>query len=162
MGFSVFAGDVSEKMSRRTAANLEKLFPASVAFMSEEACESSRPLPPALLQQRSLRKRAEVRHWDATRQWPLSDTIAEAGGADILVATNLPWGGKLHGQEEEAFGVVRCLLQSYPRATFCIIAPECVRELLAETGRFQLAYEAPAGNKKCTLFVGRGGGDESL
>jgi len=149
----VCAGDVSERMARRTAANLDKFFAGDVLFEEASAgADGDAPMAPDPMQCQHIR----VRHWDATKRWPLPSSCAEAAeGAGMLVAGNLPWGGSLAGKEEDAAEIVLCLAREFPQATLCLIVPEIVRQDCVDSGSLWILHQAPVA-KKAALLVCRG------
>lgn len=148
--WQIFAGDVNPTMSKRSLANLMAAFPGQAYELLDEP-SSSDPSPGI-----------GVRQWDATKLWPIpARGHAGAGGADgkdgegLLVASNLPWGKSLDTQVEAATLVAKCLAQTLPSATLCLIAPEEVGRNCSEW--FHLLHSAPVG-KKAVLMVGHGTG----
>jgi len=162
-GNAVLAGDVSEVMSRRSAANLEKLFPDSVSRLDlSSKCggidERDGDIADGGAGAGSPLRAIGVRQWDATTRWPLPQSAGvPADGTGLLVAANLPWGGSLHGQEEDAVRIVRCLAQELPQATLCFIAPQILAEECSSGSWFTLLHQVAAG-KKAVVVIGRGAG----
>lgn len=129
----IFAGDVNPTMSKRSLANLVAAFPGQAYELGEET------KTPGI----------GVRQWDATKPWPIPCGVQEG----LLVCSNLPWGKSLDTQVEAANQVAKCLAESLPSATLCLIAPE-------ELGRnssdwLRILHSAPVG-KKAVLIVGHG------
>mmetsp|Transcript_122907 Transcript_122907/g.319609 ORF Transcript_122907/g.319609 Transcript_122907/m.319609 type:complete len:356 (+) Transcript_122907:2-1069(+) len=166
----LFAGDISERMARRTSTNLEKFFPGDVAFVEEAPDHPTELAAPVGTSDddcgsgaapRGMRSSPiRVRHWDACQRWPLpalrgATSPSAEGGRGLLVVGNLPWGGSLAGKEEDAAGIVRCLAKEFPLATLCLIVPEVVRQECLDAGSVHILREAPVG-KKAALLVLRG------
>lgn len=150
----VFAGDVSGEMTRRTGANLEKTFLGSAA----ERLDGDVAAISARCGNKDRVAEFWIRQWDASHRWPFpSFACAGTDGSGLLVASNLPWGRSLGGQEEDAARIVQCLASEFPRATLCLIVPWALVQEATEQGWLQVIHAVPAG-KKAAILIARGSG----